>query len=100
MSEIFFGSGLEKNGKHATRPPVGEKFNIKTITPSMIAYTATQVSVVTSSGSLSVIQIVFSRLALLLAQLLRGVRMTVYFYLMSSTMLSSSSLSIPEIHGL
>jgi hypothetical protein len=46
MSEIFFGSGLEKNEKHATRPPVGEKFNIKTITPPMIAYTATQVSVI------------------------------------------------------
>lgn len=46
MSEIFFGSGLEKNEKHATRPPVGEKFNIKTITPPMIAYTATQVSLV------------------------------------------------------
>ena len=49
MSEIFFGSGLEKNEKHATRPPVGEKFNIKTITPPMIAYTATQVSVVFKS---------------------------------------------------
>ena len=51
MSEIFFGSGVEKNEKHATRPPVGEKFNIKSITPPMIAYTATQVSVVLNLDS-------------------------------------------------
>lgn len=99
MSEIFFGSGLEKSEKHATCPPVGEKFNIKTITLPMIAYTATQVCVVFTLFFNSLTAIFSSRLASLLAPQLHGVLTTVYFYLVISTMLYLSFLSILVIHG-
>ena len=96
MSEIFFGSGVEKNEKHAMRPPVGEKFNIKAITPPMIAYTATQVSIVVIFTYLTAM---ISRLALPLAPQLRGVPMMDCFYLMSSTTPFLSCLNILAIHG-
>ena len=46
MSKIFFGLEVETNEKHAMHLPIGEKYNIMSITPPMIAYTATQISVV------------------------------------------------------
>ncbi|KAG6808788.1 hypothetical protein H0H92_002889 [Tricholoma furcatifolium] len=40
--DIFFGSGIHRSEKHATKPPIASTFQIMSITPEMIAYSATQ----------------------------------------------------------